>query len=142
VTRFLDFDGVVVINKFLTGDDFGIRDKTALISAVGEPSQGAFGVEFHETLYEKAAALMRGLARNHPFIDGNKRTALMSTDAFFRANDYAISARPNELVKLTLAVAQGQCELTSIAGHLRSWTKPLKREQNCVLQSVRVLSEL
>ena len=63
------------------GGSMGLRDIGALESAVMRPMMGYYG-----GLIEEAAALLESLAMNHPFVDGNKRTALASTDAFLRLN--------------------------------------------------------
>lgn len=57
-----------------------------LSSAVFEPQSSFGGIDLYETLHEKAAALLRGLAGNHAFADGNKRTAWSATQIFLVAN--------------------------------------------------------
>ncbi|MFP4315610.1 MAG: type II toxin-antitoxin system death-on-curing family toxin [Desulfovibrionales bacterium] len=61
----------------------GVRDFGALESAAFRPQSG-----FYSTVTEEAAALMESIAKNHPFIDGNKRTAFAATDVFLRINGY------------------------------------------------------
>ena len=65
----------VLIDEF--GGSMGIRDEGALASAIMRPQLG-----YYDGLIEEAAALMESLANNHPFVDGNKRTAFAVTDAF------------------------------------------------------------
>ncbi len=72
-----------LIHEF--GGSLGIRDEGALASAIMRPQLG-----YYDSLIEEAAALMESLANNHPFVDGNKRTALAVTDAFLRLNGYFI----------------------------------------------------
>lgn len=72
-----------LIHEF--GGSLGIRDEGALASAIMRPQLG-----YYESLIEEAAALMESLANNHPFVDGNKRTALAVSDIFLRLNDHFI----------------------------------------------------
>jgi death-on-curing protein len=65
----------------------GIRDLGALESALHRPQTGYYDTTIHE-----AAALLESLVQNHPFIDGNKRTAFAVADVFLRINGYAITA--------------------------------------------------
>lgn len=65
----------------------GIRDVGALESALHRPQTG-----YYDTLIHEAAALLESLVQNHPFIDGNKRTAFAVVDVFLRVNGYAITA--------------------------------------------------
>lgn len=67
------------------GGSMGLRDMGALESALLRPQIG-----YYDGLIEEAAALMESLAMNHPFIDGNKRVSLGTTDAFLRDNGYFI----------------------------------------------------
>ena len=69
----------------LFGGSEGIRDEGALASAVVRPQMG-----YYDSLIEEAAALMESLAMNHPFVDGNKRTALDATDTFLGLNGHFI----------------------------------------------------
>lgn len=65
----------------------GIRDLGALESALHRPQTGYYDSIFHE-----AAALLESLVQNHPFIDGNKRTAFAVVDVFLRINGYTVTA--------------------------------------------------
>ena len=63
-----------MLNERFVGPDM-LRDFGMLDSAVMRPQASAFGDDAYPTIHEKATALLHGLARNHPFVDGNKRTA-------------------------------------------------------------------
>ena len=67
--------------------DPGVRAPGEIQSALHYVSEGYFG-QVPETIHEKAAHLMRLLSAGHPFVDGNKRTALATADAFYVANGY------------------------------------------------------
>ncbi|MEU9580442.1 type II toxin-antitoxin system death-on-curing family toxin [Streptomyces chilikensis] len=68
------------------GQEIAVRDDNLLASAVQRPRSRMFGTEAYPELWEKAAALMHGLARNHPLVDGNKRQAWMATAVFLHLN--------------------------------------------------------
>lgn len=80
-----------LIDEF--GGSHGVRDKGRLEAAIFRPQVGYYG-----DLVEEAAALMESLAKNHAFLDGNKRVAFVLTDVFLRLNGYflqvdAVAAR-------------------------------------------------
>lgn len=76
------------------------RDLRLLDSAVGRPFQSAFGREPYGTILEKGAALFHSLISNHPFQNGNKRTAVLALDCFLLANNYYLLLSNNEMYKL------------------------------------------
>ncbi len=73
------------------GGAMGLRDEAALAAALMRPQLG-----YYNSLIEEAAALMESLANNHPFVDGNKRTALAVTDTFLRLNGHYIDCDSRE----------------------------------------------
>lgn len=83
-TRYPSSESIKVLHRFLIntfGGYHGIRDEKALESAIMRPQTG-----YYDNLLQEAAALMESLGINHPFIDGNKRIAFFTTDAFLRLN--------------------------------------------------------
>lgn len=84
----------------------GVRDEGLLESALARPqNQAAYG---DPTLAEMAAAYAFGIARNHPFIDGNKRTALAAADVFLQLNGYEIVVEEVEAVAVIRDLAAGE----------------------------------
>ena len=73
------------------GGSYGLRDLGGLESALLRPQIG-----YYDGIIEEAAAMMESLAMNHPFVDGNKRTALDATDSFLRLNGYYIDCDDRE----------------------------------------------
>ena len=73
------------------GGSLGLRDAGALDSALMRPQLG-----YYNDILEEAAALMESLAMNHPFVDGNKRTAFLTTDTFLRKNGQFIDCDNDE----------------------------------------------
>jgi death-on-curing protein len=92
------------------GGSSGLRDLGLLQSALSMP-QTTFDDEFlHGTVFEMAAAYLFHLARNHPFVDGNKRTVLMCALVFLGLNGYRLDADPDALCELVDGVAAGKVE--------------------------------
>lgn len=119
--RFLDLAKVLEIHQScidLYGGAHGLRDIGLLQSAIAQPLAGFGGKYFHANLFEMSAAYLFHLSRNHPFVDGNKRTALASALAFLAYNSIEIDATPDELEKLTLEAAQGKIDKDQIATFL------------------------
>ncbi|MBZ5515625.1 MAG: type II toxin-antitoxin system death-on-curing family toxin [Acidobacteriia bacterium] len=69
----------------LFGGAPGIRDRGALEGALARPQSG-----YYRDVIEQAAALLESLSQNHPFVDGNKRTAIVATAAFLRMNGFRL----------------------------------------------------
>lgn len=89
---FLTLDEVLVIHQLVlehAGGTTGVRDLGLLESAIYRPQTG-----YYPDLVEMAAALLESLLINHPFLDGNKRTALVATDTFLRINGFRLELDP------------------------------------------------
>jgi death-on-curing protein len=108
--KFLSLDEVLElhadqISSF--GGTPGVRDEGLLESALAQP-QATFGGDFlHPTISEQAAAYLYHIAMNHPFIDGNKRTAFAVTDTFLRLNGCALNLTDDRAYDLVMRVARG-----------------------------------
>lgn len=95
------------------GGSAGVRDAGLLKSALARPlNLLAYGEADASTL---AAAYGFGIARNHPFIDGNKRTAFVCAELFLALNGYALSASDADCVSTMLALAAGELPETEFA---------------------------
>lgn len=102
------------------GGTSGMRDETLLESALARPQQlHAYG-DPQPDLADLATSLAFGIARNHPFVDGNKRTATVACELFIRLNGGRINATDAELYPRYLALAEGKITDTEFAGWLRS----------------------
>ena len=86
MTHFLDRDDVLVAGAAALGVVPTVADYGLLDSAIARPSATVFGLDAYPDLLTKAAALMQSLARNHAFVDGNKRTAWAATWTFLTIN--------------------------------------------------------
>jgi len=97
------------IEKF--GGAEGIRDIELIQSAIAQPQQGFGGESFHKTLAEMAGAYLFHLAKNHGFVDGNKRIGAVAALTFLEMNGIDTdSIDENEMEALTLAVADGTAD--------------------------------
>jgi death-on-curing protein len=102
------------------GGSSGVRDDTLLESALARPEQlHAYGDPAPD-LADLAAALAYGLARNHPFVDGNKRTAYIACRTFLALNGADISASAEQKYLTVLALAEGHLSAAEFAAWLRA----------------------
>lgn len=111
VIRFLPTSLVLAIHDDqirLYGGRYGVRDAAALDAALHMP-QAQFGGQFlHATIFHMAAAYGFHLSQDHPFIDGNKRTAGMSMLTFLSFNGFQVSASEMEYYEAMMAIANSQ----------------------------------
>jgi len=115
---FLTLDEILVVHEEqirLFGGTTGIRDPGLLLSAMGNVEATFEGVFLHETIFEMAAAYLYGICRNHPFVDGNKRTALSAALTFLDTHQIEVHAAGNELYDLVIGVAEGRISKAAIA---------------------------
>lgn len=121
IPKFLSVQEVIEIHLDQVasfGGTAGVRDEGLLESALYQP-QATFSREYlHSTIYEQAAAYLYHIAKNHPFIDGNKRTAFAVMDTFLRINNYILNTNNEEIYILVLKVAEGSFDKKEIAQYL------------------------
>lgn len=117
----LRIDTILAIHKMQIaehGGDGGVRDVGLLESALARPSK----IEAYEPdadIARLGAALGFGIAKNHPFVDGNKRTALAATRTFLLLNGFSVEATQQEKYFTFLALADGTLSEEELAGWLR-----------------------
>ena len=106
------------------GGSTGVRDDSLLDSALARPQQlHAYG-EPPPDLAALAASLAFGLARNHPFVDGNKRTAAVACETFVMLNGAELDADDLTLYPVYLALAEGSLPEAGFADWLRRHLRP------------------
>lgn len=109
------------------GGQQGVRDEGLLESALAQP-QASFGGEYvHEGIYEMAAAYGFHICNNHPYYDGNKRTALVAIYTFLFVNGYRLQANKKSLYAVMIDLANGKVEKKELAEFLEENVK--KREE-------------
>lgn len=106
------------------GGAYGLRDEGILESALARPiNKAAYGCE---DLMELAAAYLYGLAKNHAFIDGNKRIAIVAAAVFLMENGWEIDADEGQLYTFVLSVAAGEIDEEGATRFFRDFCVPPK----------------
>jgi death-on-curing protein len=104
----------------LHGGATGLRDEGMLESALARPLQKqAYG---DPDLCELAAAYLFGIVKNHPFVDGNKRTGLAAADTFLYFNGLSLEAEQEDVIQFVLMVAAGEIDENGAAAFFRDHT--------------------
>jgi death-on-curing protein len=120
---FLTLDEVLSLHAEqirLFGGPSGIRDIGLLQSAVGSVEATFGGAFLHETIFAMAAAYLYGICRNHPFIDGNKRTAVGAALTFLEMNDVEVEAAEDAFYELVIGVAEGRVSKAAVTVFLET----------------------
>ena len=102
----------------------GVRDETLLDSSLARPRQREAYGDPPPDLADLAASLAYGLARNHPFVDGNKRIAAVACETFLRLNGVDLMADDLELYPVYIALATGELSEADFAAWLRPRLAP------------------
>jgi death-on-curing protein len=105
------------------GGSPGVRDKGLLDSALSRP-RNRFAYDSDSDLCDLAASYGFGIARNHPFIDGNKRVAFQAMYLFLGLNGLRIDASEEEVVALMLTLARSELDESDLAAWLKDHTSP------------------
>jgi death-on-curing protein len=100
------------------GGTLGIRDQGLLESALAQPQVTFGGQLLHASISDQAAAYLYHLALNHPFLDGNKRTAFAAMDTFLRVNGYRLNLTNDDAYELVLRVVQGDLNKEALSEYL------------------------
>lgn len=107
------------------GGSAGLRDAGLLDSALGKPlNQFAYG---SPNIFDLAASYASGLAKNHPFIDGNKRVAFVVAITFLELNGHEFTATEADAALRTLALAAGEMTESAYAAWLETNSKKRRR---------------
>lgn len=109
------------------GGSSGVRDERLLESALARPQQVHAHRDPPADFADLAASLAFGLARNHPFVDGNKRTAHVCYRVFLALNDVELEASAEEKYAAMMALAEGTLEESDFAAWLRPRLKLISR---------------
>jgi len=125
--RWLTKTGLVLLHDrslALHGGSPGLRDEGLLESALARPLN-RHGYEDVSDLVELAATYVVGLSSNHPFIDGNKRTAFLAGGVFLEKNGLSLTADPVSATLTMLKVAAGEMDIEALAEWLRANVREL-----------------
>lgn len=104
----------------------GLRDATLLESALARPQNlHAYG---EQDTFQLAASYAESISRNHPFVDGNKRTAFSTADAFLADNGYNLDqTQGHEHAEMMEKLGQGQISREEAAQHLKEHSRPIEK---------------
>ena len=126
----IEFPEALVMHDYaLTehGGGQGLRDRAMLESALARPKNLQAYSRKRVSLAQLAAAYAFGIARNHPFVDGNKRTALIVSFAFMELNGFEIQAAPEDTYLTFLELADGKVNERNMADWLQLHAVPIER---------------
>jgi death on curing protein len=101
------------------GGSYGIRDENLFLASLDRP-RNLLAYGDSPTLFDLAAAYAYGVAKNHPFIDGNKRTGFVLAAVFLELNGYSLNTSDSEVVGLMVRLAQGLEAQESVALWIQS----------------------
>jgi len=129
MTIFLDLERIIAIHDSqieLYGGSHGIRDLSLLESAVFRPQTSFAGKSLYPNIYLKAAVLMHSLILNHAFVNGNKRTGVVSALVFFELNNIRIISTSSQLINLALGIEAKKANLKQISIWFKKHSQPVK----------------
>lgn len=105
---YLSFDEIIQLHKKeidIFGGSHGIRDRNLLYSAIGQADLFLFGEPFYKDAYIIAAVYAYHIIKNHPFVDGNKRTGILVSLIFLQMNNVNLVATKDEIYNLAIDIA-------------------------------------
>lgn len=120
--RFLSFENALVQIDRL---GFLVKDAGLLDSALARPKTTVFGEFAYPSIELMAAAMHQSLVKNHPLIDGNKRTAWLLLQSFLRVNELVLVMTVDEGMDFTLGVAESRYEIEQAAAIIKAHLKRL-----------------
>ncbi len=106
------------------GGALGLRDRGVLESALAMPAATFGGEYLHPSLHEQGAAYLFHLVKNHPFVDGNKRTGFLAAYSFLYVNGLEIVADEAEVIVQCLSLAASEIDEAEFAAWLRENVQP------------------
>jgi death-on-curing protein len=115
---YLTTDDVVELYLRHVGDASALTRLDLLESAVALPQASMFGEDLYPDVYLKAAALLRSIAQNQAFLDGNKRIAWITTRVFLAANGVVVRTTTEDGLNLMISLAEGRIDVDGIAAFL------------------------
>jgi death-on-curing protein len=124
--RAITLEQVLVLHAYVLADTSGgegLRDIGRLEAALASQSQVVFGAELYPTLSQKAAAMIRGIISDHPFVDANKRTAMLTGLTYLKLNGLELRLTNQELEDFAVRVAVEHLSVSDISNWLEAHTK-------------------
>lgn len=125
MVRYLTQEQILLIHSMVideTGGSHGVRDHDAILSLESLPQQSVFGKELYPTLFHKAAVYARSIVSNHPFIDGNKRTAMTAASVFLEDNGHRLHIKEGLIKEFALRIIKETLDIDVIAAWFKRHT--------------------
>lgn len=125
----ITLDNLLLLHSFSIrdfGGSQGIRDIDLLKSAVERPYATFDGQELYATPAAKAAAILESILKNHPFVDGNKRTGWLACIVILRLNNYTFTLTEEEAYLFVIKIASSNTEFEIIVDYIQSNVKRIK----------------
>lgn len=128
MTIFLSKEEVITAHYFMMkkmgdAEQAGVKDHALLESAIYRPRQSVFGEDTYSSLFDKAAALLVSLVKNHCFHNGNKRTAYLAVKSFLKINGFHLRLERALAVEFVVDIAKGDYSLDGIANTLEKYSE-------------------
>jgi len=126
MVKYLSVEGVLLLHHLAieeTGGSHGLRDLGLVESAVGRPQATFARADLYPTIFEKTAVFCHSLIKNHPFVDGNKRTSLLSAMTFLELNGYEFVCNQDELVEFGVKIDNENISIEVIAKWFKKHSK-------------------
>ena len=121
--RFLTIEELLLVAHVASDGPPAVRDIGLLDSAVHRPPTTVFGEDAYPTLFDKGAALLESIVRNHALVDANKRTGWLAACTFLEASGCPLFAPTDEAHDLVIGIAEGRVELAEAAAALERWCR-------------------
>lgn len=128
--KYLEAEDILVIHARIidaTSGSHGVRDVGVVASSAHRPKASFGGKELYVTVFDKAASYFESIAFFHPFVDGNKRTAIATAARFLFLNGYILEVSNSALEKFVLDAVVKKYELKVIADWFQKHTKNIKK---------------
>lgn len=126
--KFLTVEDVLLLHQLAidkAGGAYDLRSLELLDSAVGRCRASFGGRYLYKSIFDKAASLTHSIIKNHPFVDGNKRTGIYSAMTFLELNGYKFKAGQDELVEFALGVDLKNTDVENMSKWLKGHSKKL-----------------
>jgi death on curing protein len=124
--QYLDIEELLRLHYQLIedyGGSHGVRDEGRLQSVIAAPAQKVFGEEQYKSVFEKAALYIGNIVADHPFVDGNKRTAVTTGGIFLLRNHRRLTVSAKELEDFVVHIAINHLDIPTIAAWLEAHSK-------------------
>lgn len=119
--KYLDLADLRAVADAVLDGPMEVRDWGLLESALARPQATVFGANAYASVWDKAAAMLHSLVRNHALVDGNKRLGFTSAVLMLHKNDVRVVFHEDAAYDLVIAIAEGRLDVPEISASLQRW---------------------